>query len=217
MTDSLATIKKTEKLLAIPESFKATALSFPSKVEQALALITDAGDAIDFLAKSEAMECFAKRIKADTETTNAISFGTILIKAKIGELMKAKPPKDRGQGRGGNKSSKAPLPDFSKPTTATFRKLGNHKPRLPEYRDKVDSHNSEHPNDVIDITTAGFLSYVGSDGNLKSAQNNGVIEWYTPSKYIEAARSVMGKVLAAQLKSLASEAEDLMECSDGSV
>ena len=195
MGSELTTIEKTENLLAVPDLFKETALSFPSKVEQALALITDTDDAIDFLAKAEAMECFAKRIKADTETTNAIAIGTLLIKAKLGELMRAKSKSESGKSGGrGHKASKAPLPAFSQPTITTFRKLEKHKSSFPEYTEKVDSHNTENPNDVIDISTSGFLSYVGSDGNLKSAQNKGVIEWYTPAKYIEAVRSVMGSI-----------------------
>jgi predicted AlkP superfamily phosphohydrolase/phosphomutase len=189
MANELATIKKANKLLTIPASFKETALSFPSKVEQAIAMITDSDDAIDILAKAEAMECFAKRIKADTETTNAISVGTLLIKAKIGELM----PKGKiGAGRGNKNSEANSL--FSNHIKFSYRKLQKHESRIPEYREKVDSHNAEKTNDVLDITTAGFLSYVGSDGNLKSAQNKGVIEWYTPADYIEAARKVMGSI-----------------------
>ena len=46
---------------------------------------------------------------------------------------------------------------FSGPTITSYRKLNKHKPRMVEYRDRVDSHNAENPNDVLDITTAGFL------------------------------------------------------------
>jgi hypothetical protein len=45
------------------------------------------------------------------------------IKAKLGELMPAKPPNDRGQGRGGNKSSTEDVLDFHRNTTAAYRKI----------------------------------------------------------------------------------------------
>ena len=106
----------------------------------------------------------SRRLLNDTETTNAIAIGTLAIKAKIGELLKAPSPKEAGSRKGNKKGF---LPDrnpFNKNTRTSFRKLDKHKPRISEYREKVDSHNAKHPNDVLDITTAGFLSYVGSDG-----------------------------------------------------
>ena len=45
-----------------------------------------------------------------------------------------------------------------------------------------------------ELTQAGLIRFAGSGGDIKSNQNKGVIEWYTPSKYLEAARITMGSI-----------------------
>jgi len=49
--------------------------------------------------------------------------------AHIGKLLPAAPPDDRGQGRNGNKSSKAALLDlpFGKPTLSNYRKVAKYR------------------------------------------------------------------------------------------
>ncbi len=43
-----------------------------------------------------------------------------------------------------------------------------------------------------EVSLAGFMRFVGT--NLKSAQNKGVIEWYTPKEYVELCRQAMGSI-----------------------
>jgi ParB family chromosome partitioning protein len=164
----------------ITKTFANQCLAFPARVEAALASISTVGEASDMLAKAQAMSRYAEKLKAGIEIERPIAIGVLKIKAKIGELAPAKPPKDRGQGRAG-KSSNAALPDFPKPTIAAYRKLAKAKDKLDEYYGATD--------DVP--TQAGFINYIaGVHVNKASGEN----EWYTPPVFIEAARKAMGSI-----------------------
>jgi hypothetical protein len=54
--------------LAIPDSFRATALAFPAKIDHALSFICDPQAAAELLAKADAMAHYAKRVKEDQES-----------------------------------------------------------------------------------------------------------------------------------------------------
>ena len=69
-----------------------------------------------------------------------------MCKAKLGELMPARPPEDRDQGRGGKESSAPSALDLGKHATAAYRKLAQHYDRLGAYCEAVE--NEEVPEDV---------------------------------------------------------------------
>lgn len=173
----------------MPGSFVEMAMSFPDKVDQALALLDNVPDVAELLSKANALEHYAHRIKVDNRVVKPIVAGRLKIEAKLGEMMPAPPPKESGKkGGAGKKADKQPVTLFSRPTIATYRKVAGHRPKLDDYfRDAM-------ADDEAEMSTAGFIRYVASDGNLKSHQNKGVIEWYTPANYIEAARKVMGSI-----------------------
>jgi len=124
-------------LLAVPNSFRATALSFPDKVGQAFALVETLEQAAELLDRAEVMSQFARRVRADTETINAVQFGKLLIVGKYGELLEAPTPAERGAmgGRGNKKSEneKASLPGrlaLTKQTASEYRKVATNLPKL---------------------------------------------------------------------------------------
>ena len=68
---------------------------------------------------------------------NAIQYGKLKIVARLGELMPARPPEDRGQGRKRNDERKeSPIAgeaDFADATKAKFRKVAAHAGKLDDY------------------------------------------------------------------------------------
>jgi hypothetical protein len=105
----------------VTKSFAAQCLAFPDRVETMLAEIGTVAGAKDLLDKAATMQHYAERLKAGIEIERPIALGVLKIKAKLGELMPAKPPQESGAMKG--KGSKPALPPFSKPVIATYRKL----------------------------------------------------------------------------------------------
>lgn len=189
MSNALA---KTRQLLAVPNNFRETALSFPEKIEQALALINDVDAATEALAYADMLASYAARVKADTGTMNGISYGRLLIIARIGELSPPMTAKQKGTsfGRGKKIASKPTLLAISKPTLSKYRKVSKNIPKAKGYLAKCG--------DTEELTTDGFVRF--ATGNEKAGRaahvslNSGIPEWYTPSDYIEAAREVLGEI-----------------------
>ena len=50
----------------------------------------------------------------------------------------------------------------------------------------------DHP-DLLEMSAAGFIRFIGSDGSIESVLT-GNTEWYTPELYVNLARKVMGGI-----------------------
>jgi ParB family chromosome partitioning protein len=178
--------KQIATALAIPDAFRETALAFPDKMATALALLDDPVDVADLLSKAGALADYCKRIKADTEITNAITFGKLKIIARLGELMPAAPPGERGQGRNG--SAKKSIPpagiDLGHNTVVAYRKVAKHKHRLADY----------YAAESEEMSLRGFIRFATGASIPWVCRNTGYFEWYTPPEYIAAAREVLGEI-----------------------
>ena len=183
-----------QTLLAVPDAFRKTALAFPDKVSQALALIDAPEEAAELLDRAEVMAQFARRVRADTEVINAIQYGKLRIVAKYGELL----PDGRGShGRGRPKDAKIETApgsvSISTHTASTYRKVAKAAGKIAEYFEEAKS--SPEP---LEMSTAGFVRYVNGTERAGTAAhvslNTGCPEWYTPPEFIEAARRTMGSI-----------------------
>lgn len=182
-TTTLARVRRVQGLLAVPPQFMAIAASFPAKVDQALALIDNVQDAAKLLHEADTLAHFAARVKADTKTVNYIQYGKLKIAKKVSDLT----PRGKG-GRGKKNHHSACDGFFHKNTLVSFHKVADHATKFNDYWKDIEADGE------AEMSIAGFIRYVASDGNIKSHQNKGVIEWYTPAEYVDAARSVMDSI-----------------------
>ena len=165
----------------ITKSFVNQCLAFPSRVDEMLAKIETVEEAKDMLDKASAMRHYAEKLKAGLEVERPIALGVLKIKAKVGEMCPPRPPADRGQGRGGKKSTTPAEVDFAPETISAYRKLAEHKDKLEEFYESTE--------DVP--TQTDFLKYVQPCHVSNNSVEN---EWYTPPDFIERARRTMGGI-----------------------
>lgn len=123
------------------------------------------------------MQYYAQRLKAGIELERPIALGVLKIKAKVGELM----PAEKG-GRG--KTSTGTSTGFRRETLAIYRKLATNREKLDEYYAASDDVPSQ----------SDFLKFVANGSIIATKHGSGVVDWYTPAKYIELCRTVMGSI-----------------------
>jgi ParB family chromosome partitioning protein len=180
MSDIYGKLEVVRTSLAIPDSFRQTALAFPEKIDRALAVLNDPRVAKELLHRADALCHYAARVKADTEIVNLIQYGKIKIQARIGELCPATPPEERGRGK---KNGSAGTPIFHPRTISVFRRVQRNLDKLDRYRDECSEHGEE-------MSTHGFIDFAGGTAHVGHAA--GQEEWYTPPELLDPAREVLG-------------------------
>lgn len=166
----------------ITKSFAAQCLAFPDRVDQALAEIENVNGAKNLLDKAAAMQHYAKRLKAGIELERPIALGVLKIKAKLGELMPAKSRQECGAMKA--KDSSPSEPPFAKEAIAAYRKLAVSRDKLDEYYHATDDVPSQND----------FLKFVANGSIICTKHGSGIVDWYTPAKYIELCRKAMGGI-----------------------
>ena len=186
--------KNASQLLEIPNTFRQTALAMPDKVRQAVALMDDPEELNEMLAQTDAITAYTRHMQHSTEINNALQVARLEIQAGLGRVLPGKTRKETGRGK---KNSDSGMSEFISARTAKeYRKVHRNAERLEEYGQKIAEHNASLPDaspDAVEISTAGFLRFAGSDGKIESVLT-GNTEWYTPEADINRCRKVMGGI-----------------------
>lgn len=133
----------------ITKSFESQCLAFPSRVETLLATITTVSEAKELLDKATVMSTYAQ-LRGSVDVARPVAFGVLKIKAKLGELLPAKAPKESGAMKGKKGIGAAPIP-FDANTRVAYRKLAKHKDKLEEWYEGIKDVPSQ--SDFIKIIT----------------------------------------------------------------
>jgi ParB family chromosome partitioning protein len=171
-------------------------LAFPNKVRSALATLDDSEQVNGAMAGVDGMIAMAKSRRMNEDAINGLQEGRLYIAARIGELSPALPPNNRGQGRNGNKSIGRQPSDFHPDTMTDYRKLRGRQDSIADFAAKIKEINQARPDQQIaqEVSLAGFLRYLGSDGSICSKHGNSNIECYTPPEYVNLVRDVLGEI-----------------------
>jgi phage N-6-adenine-methyltransferase len=195
---------KTTLTVAAPE-FSQAVTKHVKDTERTIAKLQDPKAAKELLAKTSTLAAYARQIEADTDTINRLTYAKLLLCAKVGHLLPATPRGERGQGRGGNKSTPPGGSDlFGHTTLAAYRKLASGNGHVKQYWN--ESAEFQH-----EMTQADCLRYIKdpevwrkqmqqgktdamSEAARKAKSYTGWFEWYTPAEYIEAVRNTLGSI-----------------------
>lgn len=181
------------KLPALPSQFQTAALALPGQIDRVLAAIETPTEADKVDVAIEAALKLAKRLKMDTPVIDALQYARLKVVAKIGELVPAKSREESGamKRKGGSPTE----PPFAKATLATYRKVKSNEAKIDDYYQARSTEAQEDTPNLSDVgmSIAGFLRFVtgGIASSLVASEEN---EWYTPKKYLDAARKVLGNI-----------------------
>ena len=159
------------------------ALAQISRAEVALDATTDIGEIKGLYDLAEAYRSYAK----SAEEQNLAATFKIHAAAKGGALLAANP--ELGSRKKVSTSLVLTFPGLTAPAARNLSSRWQRIARLAELG-TLDAYLSSATDIDADITVAGLLRYADL-GTLNSSESP---EWYTPSRYIDAARKVMGSI-----------------------
>lgn len=147
-------------------------------------------DVKSVIALAAAAKVYAKQVDASVETINRATEIRLRAERRLGELLKVT-PKNKGAKPGKTGSKGVPVLDET-PTLADAgisKKLSSRAQKIAD----VPAADFEEALIVPEGEELDARKVLGTD-SAHVSRATGVPEWYTPSEYIEAARSVMGGI-----------------------
>ena len=166
-------------------------LALRDNAKQQLAEIKTIETGINYLNKVKAIEVWAKAEKKDAELQNMIAEQKIRTQRILGQLLKESEVSKNvsNQYLLGQTSQPSTLQSFgiTKDQSSAFQKIA----AIPEqkFEEFIQEKKTAVNDAVAELTTAGILRMAKG---AHVSNNSGENEWYTPSRFIESARIVMG-------------------------
>lgn len=173
-------------------------LSLYEDAKKSVALLTEIDDVKDKLDKSQAVAEYMKRA-GDTELATKAAKYSIYCQRQAGILLTGM---EKNKGAEGNQSNQHSREVQSTNTTTpkTLSEIGITKDQSSQFQ-KLASIDENKFDEVVENqidngaipNRSKTLKLASGDHNI-ATKHTGNNEWYTPSEYIESARSVMGSI-----------------------
>lgn len=166
-----------------------TSLSNISAAKMALAKASTLQDVLEIRDKAEAIRVYVKAAAESLDTQNAAAEIKLRAERKAGEMLAAMEKAKNNQYTKvqGDTMSPSKLESFG----ITKKQSSRWQKESSVSDDKFEAWIAECHEDKKEVTQSGLLSLAGA-GHVSSA--TGENEWYTPSRFIEAARQAMGSI-----------------------
>lgn len=160
--------------------------------KQALTQASSLADVLDIRDKAEAVRVYAKAASQSLELQNRAAEIKLRAERRAGEILK-KIEKDKG-GRPSERTeetSNMVLPVSLKDIGITKMQSSRWQKESEVSEEKFEKFVAECNEQQKEVTQSGLLSIAGAGHVSASTGEN---EWYTPSRYIDAARRAMGSI-----------------------
>lgn len=171
-----------------------------NKAKAELAIASSLASILEIRDKAEAIRVYAKAASDSLEVQNKAAEIKLRAERRAGELLKEMDNAKTGRKKLGNKMLPNPdgVDEEKKPDTATLNELGITKMQSSRWQkesevaeEKFEEYVEECQQQQKEVTQSGLLAIAGAGHVSASTGEN---EWYTPIRYLDAARLAMGDI-----------------------